>query len=127
MNGKALQFTSVVIKQYISLCLDSNFHSAKLTDIITSGHLWTAKWWSYGDVPGGKYPARRSTSYAPTHLHGLGAAGDWTDDGACTTVALAHGAFVAAHYESKAVPLDSPVQTPDSEVPKSKNSRFFQL
>jgi len=30
-----------------------------------NGHLWTAKWWTEGDVPGG-------------------AAGVWTDDGACS-------------------------------------------
>ncbi|ETW83246.1 glycoside hydrolase family 18 protein [Heterobasidion irregulare TC 32-1] len=35
-----------------------------------SGHLWTAKWWSYGDVPGGT-------------------AGDWTDDGPCASVKVA--------------------------------------
>ncbi|EJF62645.1 glycoside hydrolase [Dichomitus squalens LYAD-421 SS1] len=34
--------------------------------VVYNGHLWTAKWWSYADVPGG-------------------AAGDWTDDGACTS------------------------------------------
>ncbi|KAI0045076.1 carbohydrate-binding module family 5 protein [Auriscalpium vulgare] len=32
-----------------------------------SGHLWTAKWWSEADVPGGS-------------------AGDWTDDGLCAAV-----------------------------------------
>jgi chitinase len=31
---------------------------------VYNGHLWTAKWWSEGDVPGS-------------------AAGDWTDDGPC--------------------------------------------
>ena len=36
------------------------------SQVVYNGHLWTAKWWSYGDVPGGS-------------------AGDWTDDGACTT------------------------------------------
>jgi chitinase len=29
-----------------------------------NGHLWTAKWWTYNDVPGGP-------------------AGVWTDNGAC--------------------------------------------
>ncbi len=29
-----------------------------------NGHLWTAKWWTYNSTPGG-------------------AAGDWTDNGAC--------------------------------------------
>ncbi|KAI0346297.1 glycoside hydrolase [Trametopsis cervina] len=70
--------------------------------VVYGGHLWTAKWWSYGDVPGGS-------------------AGDWQDDGACTTAAVA-GAVVKAHYESKAVPTAVPVQTPGA-----KNSRFFRL
>ncbi|KAI0761004.1 glycoside hydrolase [Trametes elegans] len=38
--------------------------------VIYNGHLWTAKWWSYGDTPGG-------------------AAGDWTDGGACSSFAAA--------------------------------------
>ena len=38
--------------------------------VVYNGHLWTAKWWSYADVPGG-------------------VAGDWTDDGACTSFAAA--------------------------------------
>jgi chitinase len=32
--------------------------------VVYNNHLWTAKWWSEGDVPGG-------------------AAGDWTDNGSC--------------------------------------------
>ncbi|KIJ37504.1 carbohydrate-binding module family 5 protein [Sphaerobolus stellatus SS14] len=36
--------------------------------VVYNGHLWTAKWWSESDTPGG-------------------AAGDWTDDGACTNLA----------------------------------------
>ncbi|KAF8588618.1 carbohydrate-binding module family 5 protein [Ramaria rubella] len=39
------------------------------SQVTSGGHLWTAKWWSEGDVPGGS-------------------AGDWTDDGACTTTNL---------------------------------------
>jgi chitinase len=36
-------------------------------DVVTyGGHTWTAKWWTYGDIPGG-------------------AAGVWTDGGACGT------------------------------------------
>ncbi|TFY80831.1 hypothetical protein EWM64_g3176 [Hericium alpestre] len=35
-----------------------------------NGHLWTAKWWSEADVPGGS-------------------AGDWTDDGPCANVVVA--------------------------------------
>ncbi|KZS93070.1 class III chitinase [Sistotremastrum niveocremeum HHB9708] len=36
------------------------------SEVTYNGHLWTAKYWSEADVPGG-------------------AAGDWTDDGPCTT------------------------------------------
>ncbi|KLO12185.1 glycoside hydrolase [Schizopora paradoxa] len=35
-----------------------------------NGHLWTAKWWTENDTPGGQ-------------------AGVWTDDGACTSAAVA--------------------------------------
>ncbi|EIN09820.1 glycoside hydrolase [Punctularia strigosozonata HHB-11173 SS5] len=38
-----------------------------------NGHLWTAKWWTEADQPGG-------------------VAGDWTDDGACTTAGPVKGA-----------------------------------
>lgn len=55
-----------------------------------------------------------------------GSAGDWQDDGACTTVALKAGAYITAHYESKSVPLSLPVKTPAGAGPKSKNSRFFR-
>ncbi|KAH0839353.1 glycoside hydrolase family 18 protein [Lanmaoa asiatica] len=45
----------------------SGIHPSPYTDKrIFSGHLWTAKWWTYNDVPGG-------------------AAGVWADEGACTT------------------------------------------
>jgi len=37
--------------------------------VTSGGHLWTAKWWSEADVPGG-------------------AAGDWTDNGPCMTARL---------------------------------------
>ncbi|KAI0688227.1 glycoside hydrolase [Cytidiella melzeri] len=72
-------------------------------EVVSGGHLWTAKWWSYGDVPGG-------------------VAGDWQDDGPCATAALAPGQFVKTHYESKAVPLSVPVKTPGA-----KSSRFFRV
>lgn len=54
-----------------------------------------------------------------------GVAGDWQNDGACTSVALKAGEFVKVHYESKSVPLEVPVKTPDGAGPKHKNSRFF--
>ncbi|KAF7789642.1 hypothetical protein EIP86_000588 [Pleurotus ostreatoroseus] len=75
--------------------------------VVYNGQLWTAKWWSYGDTPGG-------------------AAGDWQDDGACTAAAHVAGAVVTAHYESKSVPLEVPVQTPSGAAPKQKNSRVFR-
>ncbi|KAI0805941.1 glycoside hydrolase superfamily [Irpex lacteus] len=71
--------------------------------VVYSGHLWTAKWWSYGDAPGG-------------------AAGDWQDDGACTSTKLAAGQFIKSHYEEKEVPKAVPVETPSA-----KHSRFFRL
>ena len=55
----------------------------------------------------------------------LGVAGDWQDDGVCTSIAIKAGSYVTAHYESKSVPLKVPVQTPAGAGPKSKNSRFF--
>ncbi|KAI9061210.1 carbohydrate-binding module family 5 protein [Trametes sanguinea] len=51
--------------------------------VIYNGHLWTAKWWSYGDVPGG-------------------AAGDWTDNGACTSFAAA---IPTAHVAAKSAKI----------------------
>ncbi|KIP08233.1 carbohydrate-binding module family 5 protein [Phlebiopsis gigantea 11061_1 CR5-6] len=76
-------------------------------EVVYGGHLWTAKWWSYGDTPGG-------------------VAGDWTDDGACTANVLKQGQFVTVHYESKAVPTKVPVETPKS-VPSTKNSRVYNF
>ncbi|EKM58395.1 glycoside hydrolase family 18 protein [Phanerochaete carnosa HHB-10118-sp] len=75
--------------------------------VVYSGDLWTAKWWSYGDVPGGT-------------------AGDWTNDGACTSNNLKAGQYIAYHYEQKSVPTKVPVETPSS-VPKTKNSRVYSF
>ncbi|TCD70241.1 Chitinase 1 [Steccherinum ochraceum] len=80
--------------------------------VVYNGHLWVAKWWSYGDAPGG-------------------AAGDWQDDGACKTSNV-HGPIVTPHYESKSVPLQVPVKTPAAAVAAKENadrnrSRFFKL
>lgn len=41
------------------------------SQVVFNGHLWTAKWWSQADTPGG-------------------AAGVWTDNGACSSFAGAH-------------------------------------
>ncbi|OJT03206.1 Chitinase 1 [Trametes pubescens] len=58
--------------------------------VIFNGHLWTAKWWSFGDTPGGNavLPASRPRSLAYCVLT-AGVAGDWTDSGACTSFAAA--------------------------------------
>ncbi|CAL1716603.1 unnamed protein product [Somion occarium] len=59
--------------------------------VVFAGHLWTAKWWSYADAPGG--PAE-----------------DWQDNGPC--VAAKAGQIIKPKYESKSVPLEVPVKTP---------------
>ena len=89
------------------------------------GHLWTAKWWSYGDTPGGTLSLPFS-QHAPSDATPTGAAGDWTDDGACTTNSAKQGQIVTVHYESKAVPTKLPIQTPKS-VPSTKNSRVYNF
>ncbi|KAL5523339.1 CHT2_1 [Sanghuangporus sanghuang] len=43
------------------------------SQVTFNGHLWTAKWWSFDDTPGG-------------------AAGVWTDNGPCTTARIPAGA-----------------------------------
>ncbi|KAH9885775.1 glycoside hydrolase superfamily [Cubamyces lactineus] len=59
--------------------------------VIYNGHLWTAKWWSFGDTPGGS-------------------ANDWTDSGACTSfAAAAPTAHVAAMSASVASIPPTPV------------------
>ncbi|OCH83980.1 glycoside hydrolase [Obba rivulosa] len=55
-------------------------------EVVYGGDLWTAKWWSYGDTPGG-------------------VAGDWQNDGVCVAANLAPGEFIKVHYESKSIPL----------------------
>jgi chitinase len=58
-----------------------------------SGHLWTANWWSFADVPGG-------------------ASGDWKDDGPCASVRVAKTNYrtVSAHASIPATA--SPAPTP---------------
>ena len=63
------------LRSFLSISGDSS---------ILSGHLWTAKWWSEGDTPGGKVLSSCQDSSMLTRIVGfIGAAGDWTDDGAC--------------------------------------------
>ncbi|KAK7690719.1 hypothetical protein QCA50_005818 [Cerrena zonata] len=61
--------------------------------VVFGGHLWTAKWWSYADTPGG-------------------VADDWQDNGPC--VAALANQLIKPHYESKSVPLQVPVKTPEA-------------
>ncbi|KAI1797099.1 glycoside hydrolase, partial [Ganoderma leucocontextum] len=60
--------------------------------VVYNGHLWTAKWWSYADIPGG-------------------VAGDWADDGACTSFAAAiptqRSAFMSVLSPAAAAPTQS--------------------
>ncbi|KAJ3837820.1 glycoside hydrolase [Lentinula raphanica] len=51
------------------------------SQVTYNGHLWTAKYWSEADVPGG-------------------AAGDWTDDGACTTSGTLVPAAVSSTFSA---------------------------
>jgi len=87
--------------------------------VIYNGDLWTAKWWSYADAPGG-------------------AAGDWTDDGACASNAAAKAVKVA--YQSKEAPLNVPPKVSavpnlslsaalaaKTAAPARRNSRFFNF
>ena len=49
----------------------------------TSGHLWTAKWWTQNETPGSTFPVPNTTSRSRlTHLI-AGSSGVWTDNGAC--------------------------------------------
>ncbi|KAI0925852.1 hypothetical protein AcW1_008172 [Taiwanofungus camphoratus] len=92
--------------------------------VIYNGDLWTAKWWSYGDTPGGS-------------------AGDWTDDGACTSSDLAKGEYVKVTYQSKVAPTNigpkvsavpnlslsaaRAAAAVETAAPSRRNSRFFRL
>ena len=60
--------------------------------MVYNGHLWTAKWWSYADTPGG-------------------AAADWTDDGACTSFAAA---VPTAHVAAKSALVRPPAPAPSA-------------
>ncbi|KAF8898407.1 class III chitinase [Infundibulicybe gibba] len=66
--------------------------NAKIT---YGGHLWTAKWWTQADVPGG-------------------AAGVWTDNGLCTS------SFQAGEENSHVVRGSNP-----TTIPARMNSRVF--
>ncbi|KAF8887966.1 glycoside hydrolase superfamily [Gymnopilus junonius] len=62
--------------------------------VVYNSHLWTAKWWSENDTPGGS-------------------AGDWTDDGPCTS----------ANAPKAAIPQVKETALPSSII----KSRFFRL
>ncbi|OSX65770.1 carbohydrate-binding module family 5 protein [Postia placenta MAD-698-R-SB12] len=85
--------------------------------VVYNGDLWTANWWSYASAPGG-------------------AAGAWTDDGACAST---DGAVaVKMVFQSKEAPLNVPPKVSavpnlslsaalarKTAAPPRKNSRFF--
>jgi len=70
-----------------------------------NGHLWTAKWWSYADIPGG-------------------AAGDWTDDGPCTTAMVMKTNYrtAQAHVHIPATAVTGPASAA-TEAPKFRFRR----
>ncbi|GLB43356.1 putative glycosyl hydrolase 18 family protein [Lyophyllum shimeji] len=81
-----------------------------------NGHLWTAKWWSQADVPGG-------------------AAGDWTDNGPCNAKLVATGAATSSAAPAKATGTapkasaskSSPSSAKDGATKNVRSSRFFRL
>ncbi|KAI0067746.1 glycoside hydrolase [Artomyces pyxidatus] len=87
---------------------------------VYGGELWTAKWWTQGDTPGGS-------------------AGVWTDDGACGNAALQSAAAsatkptghpgVVSKVESVVTHAASPSPSDQLEVQGSgkKSSRFIRL
>jgi len=68
-----------------------------------AGHLWTAKWWTEADAPGG-------------------AAADWTDDGACTS-----GGPLAPPPTSAPKATSVPKPKAQPSTPAKRSSRFFRL
>ncbi|GLB36782.1 putative lytic transglycolase [Lyophyllum shimeji] len=79
-----------------------------------NGHLWTAKWWTQADTPGG-------------------VAGVWTDNGACSAKLVATAQAVAV--TSSAAPASAPNVSDSKTSPSSakdgakvvRSSRFFRL
>ena len=55
------------------------FHPVHL--LSPDGDLWTAKWWTLGDVPGGAGEYHNNNWNIVTHDSAL--AGVWTDNGKC--------------------------------------------
>ncbi|KAF8235605.1 glycoside hydrolase [Tricholoma matsutake] len=67
------------------------------SQVTYGGHLWTAKWWSEADVPGG-------------------AAGDWTDDGPCAV------AVATAYVKGTSAPSNSTVPTTSTPFAASSSA-----
>jgi hypothetical protein len=65
-----VSLTSVDHRLHTSKSITSTHQLTPLKPLPPSGHLWTAKWWTEADTPGG-------------------AAGVWTDNGACSSLAAA--------------------------------------
>ncbi|GBE88295.1 glycoside hydrolase superfamily [Sparassis latifolia] len=80
--------------------------------VVYGGDLWTAKWWSYADIPGG-------------------AAGDWTNDGVCAATNLQAGEYVKVQYQSKEAPLTAQAKATVARfsvpTPVQVWSRFFRF
>ncbi|KAG6856443.1 hypothetical protein H0H87_004408 [Tephrocybe sp. NHM501043] len=84
-----------------------------------NGHLWTAQWWTYGDIPGG-------------------AAGVWVDNGACSSSkkvataaaasVVANDAEVTASANTTSASAEATTSAPEPSASiKARNSRFFKL
>ncbi|EEB91951.1 hypothetical protein MPER_09612, partial [Moniliophthora perniciosa FA553] len=83
------------------------------SQVTYNGHLWTAKWWTQADTPGG-------------------AAGVWTDNGACFAALTEPAQVSTSAVESKVTAMDaeatSAVDSDNSSETKSRRvSRFFRF
>ncbi|KAL5495977.1 CHT2_3 [Sanghuangporus vaninii] len=78
------------------------------SQVTFNGHLWTAKWWSFDDTPGG-------------------AAGVWTDNGPCTTARIPAGATAhvpAVSTLSSAKQAESSAPAASAALAASPSSAF---
>ena len=97
-----------------------------------NGHLWTAKWWSFNDTPGGAFSPTICIQYLLNpRLWCTGAAGVWTDDGSCASarvagVATAHPPSASLPSSARQEPSEAtagvrpnPVLAPTSAIPSA--------
>lgn len=101
-------------RDFLSVCA----HSSR------SGHLWSAKWWSYGSVPGGNIPALFCTDWSLTR--GTGTENDWNDEGACGAGLVSVESVGGPKYEEKSVPTVVPNSVPTSGAQGAKRSRVYR-